>query len=81
MSQGTLFAYTKDRQHSRAITPKAIIKYFNLDITIAECAGKVYEDNFPLKKAPTFVGPNGFKLQEVMAIIFYRKYNSVFFLT
>lgn len=69
MSQGTLFADGR----IRGLTPKALIKHFNLDIEVADPSGKAYERNFPLKKVPAYVGPKGFKLHEVMAISLYCK--------
>ncbi|RLV95008.1 Elongation factor 1-gamma 1 [Spathaspora sp. JA1] len=66
MSQGTLYA----TQQIRSLTPKVIVKHFNLDVKISD-KDDVYKKNFPLDKIPAFVGPKGFKLHEVIAISLY----------
>ncbi|RLV92805.1 Elongation factor 1-gamma 1 [Spathaspora sp. JA1] len=66
MSQGTLYGLTQ----TRALAPKVIIKHFNLDVKISD-KDEVYHKYFPLNKAPTFIGPKGLKLHEVMAISVY----------
>lgn len=70
MSQGTLYA----NERVRGVVPKAIIKAFKLDVTVAE-PDATYQKYFPLGKVPAFVGPKGLKLIEVIAISIYRMYN------
>ncbi|KSA00133.1 uncharacterized protein AC631_04092 [Debaryomyces fabryi] len=70
MSLGTLFG----AQQIRTVPAKALIKHFNLDVKVVETLDKAYEKNFPLAKIPCFVGPKGFKLQEVIAISIYCMY-------
>lgn len=68
MSQGTLYVNTLPR----GILPKALIKALNLDITVADAdTSEEFAKYFPLKKVPAFVGPNGAKLTEVIAITYY----------
>mmetsp|Transcript_1098 Transcript_1098/g.1106 ORF Transcript_1098/g.1106 Transcript_1098/m.1106 type:complete len:409 (-) Transcript_1098:76-1302(-) len=67
MSSGTLYG----AQQIRTVPPKALIKHFNLDVKVVETLDKAYEKDFPLAKIPCFVGPKGFKLQEVIAISIY----------
>lgn len=71
MSQGTLYANTR----IRAVIPTALVKHFNLDVKIvdpAQCSE--FANIFPLGKVPTFVGPKGVKLTEVIAISVYCMY-------
>lgn len=70
MSQGTL--YVTDQ--ARAFAPKALVKYFNLDIAIENKEAPAYKAAFPLNKIPAFIGPKGFKLTEIIAVSVYRMY-------
>lgn len=69
MSQGTLYANFR----IRTLVPQAIVKYLGLDVKIVapEDAEKEFSRDFPLKKVPTFAGPHGYKLMEVIAIMWY----------
>lgn len=69
MSLGTLYA----NQRIRSYAPKALVNYLKLDVKVEE-PGAGYEKLFVLNKVPTFVGPKGFKLHEVIAVCFYCKY-------
>lgn len=76
MSQGTLYVNTLPR----GILPKALVKALNLDITVADAdTSEEFAKYFPLKKVPAFVGPNGAKLTEVIAITYYCMYTAAFF--
>lgn len=70
MSQGTLFT----TQLVRGLTPRALIKYFKLDVEIKDNEAAEFKDNFPLKKVPAFIGPKGLKLHETIAITYYCTY-------
>lgn len=67
MSQGTLYV----TEQSRGILVRALIKHFNLDIKLSDKEDPAYKKNFPLGKIPTFIASDGFKLQEVTAILIY----------
>lgn len=69
MSLGTLIG----TQQIRSLPPRALIKHFNLDVKVVAKEDKLLE-KFPLGKIPGFVGPKGFKLQEVIAISIYCMY-------
>lgn len=73
MSLGTLFA----TEQIRSLPPKALIKHFNLDVKFADKEDSSYQKYFPLAKIPCFIGPKGFKLQEVIAICIYCMYFSI----
>ncbi|GMG56528.1 unnamed protein product [Ambrosiozyma monospora] len=66
MSQGTLYA----GDQTRCIFPRGLVKVLNLDIKV-EATAENYEEIFPLKKYPAFVGPKGFKIHEVIAVVQY----------
>ncbi|GME80935.1 unnamed protein product [Ambrosiozyma monospora] len=67
MSQGTLYA----ADQTRCIFPRGLVKVLDLDVKV-EATAENYGEIFPLKKYPAFVGPNGFKIHEVIAIVQYR---------
>ncbi|CAN6657364.1 elongation factor 1-gamma 1 [Trichomonascus vanleenenianus] len=67
MSQGVL--YTSER--ARGFLPKALVKYLNLDVSIAAPEGEAFEAQFPLKKIPAFKGADGFNLTESIAVNLY----------
>ena len=69
MSQGTLYV----NQRIRGWLPKAIVKHLSLDVNVVNTEESLeqFSKDFPLKKIPGFAGPNGFKLTEVIAILFY----------
>lgn len=60
MSQGTLYANFR----IRTWVPRGLVKALKLDINVVapETASEQFAKDFPLKKVPAFVGPNGFKL-------------------
>lgn len=74
MSQGTLFA----GQSIRGFLARGLIKHYNLDIEVTD-KNDAYNANFPLNKIPAFIGPKGYKLTEVIAIVLYSEYLVVFF--
>jgi hypothetical protein len=57
---------------SRVALPESLIKYFKLDIKVSTF-DKDYISNFPLKRVPAFLGSDGFKLTEAIAVDLYRK--------
>ncbi|KAM3162867.1 Elongation factor 1-gamma 1 [Lachancea thermotolerans] len=69
MSLGTLYGNFR----IRTWVPQAIIKKFGLDIKIIapEDNEQQFAKDFPLKKVPGFLGPEGFKLTETMAVMYY----------
>ncbi|GAV54304.1 hypothetical protein ZYGR_0AL00360 [Zygosaccharomyces rouxii] len=50
-----------------------LVKYLNLDVKIVTDreSDAAYKKNFPLNKIPAFIGKNGFKLTETVAVIYY----------
>lgn len=76
MSQGTLY----NNGLARGFLPIALVKYLGLDVEVAdvETDKENFLKQFPLGKIPAFVGPEGFKLTEVMAISYYRMLNNRF---
>ncbi|ODV64372.1 putative translation elongation factor 1-gamma [Ascoidea rubescens DSM 1968] len=68
MSQGTLYYSEKT---PRGSFPKALIDYLKIDVAAKTTDAPEFAANFPLKKIPAFIGPKGFKLTEVIAIILY----------
>ncbi|KAL6940853.1 hypothetical protein ACO0QE_004771 [Hanseniaspora vineae] len=68
MSQGTLYTFPSPR----STILEALIKAYKIDVTVKVGAeSKEFATYFPLKKAPAFVGPKGFKLTECIAIAYY----------
>ncbi|ODV97372.1 hypothetical protein PACTADRAFT_38581 [Pachysolen tannophilus NRRL Y-2460] len=67
MSQGTLFA----TEQIRCVAAEALIKHLKLDVKISSKEDPEYQSNFPLNKVPAFIGPKGYKLTEVIAILLY----------
>ncbi|QLL34768.1 hypothetical protein HG536_0H01430 [Torulaspora globosa] len=59
----------------RSWVPRALVRYLGLDVQVVnpycEEAEKEFAQHFPLKKLPAFLGPNGFKLTEQIAINHY----------
>lgn len=70
MSQGTLYA----TESIRCLLLKALVKHYNLDVTVSD-KDALYQKAFPLGKVPAFIGPKGFKLTEVIAIVLYCEYS------
>ncbi|CUS24876.1 LAQU0S21e00452g1_1 [Lachancea quebecensis] len=69
MSQGTLYVNSL----ARGYLPSALVKYLGLDITIVDTEKDTdsFLKQFPMGKIPAFVGPEGMKLTEVMAVAYY----------
>ena len=69
MSQGTLYGNFR----IRTWVPQALIKHYGLDVKVIapEDDEEQFAKQFPLKKVPAFVGPTGFKLTEVIAVLHY----------
>ncbi|QPG74385.1 hypothetical protein FOA43_001712 [Brettanomyces nanus] len=67
MSQGTLFGTGE----TRSILPVGLIKTLKLDVKIEPKDSPDHIKNFPMHKAPSFIGPKGFKLHEVIAVVHY----------
>lgn len=71
MSSGTLFGSTE----TRSVLPIGLVKAFNLDVKVEEKLSAAHKAaNFPTQKVPAFAGPHGYKLQEVIAVLYYCKY-------
>lgn len=69
MSQGTLYA----TESIRTLLLKALVKHYKLDISVSD-KDALYAKAFPLGKVPAFIGPKGYKLTEVIAIVLYCEY-------
>ncbi|VEU22149.1 DEKNAAE103127 [Brettanomyces naardenensis] len=67
MSQGILYGTNE----TRSILPVGLIKVFGLDIEIKPKATAEHAASFPLKRAPSFIDPTGYKIHEAIAVIFY----------
>lgn len=72
MSDGTLFANFR----LRARLPRAIVKSLNLNVQVLQpetdpVIDAIWEKNFPRRKVPCFLGSNGFKLTEALAVMIY----------
>ncbi|CCC71639.1 hypothetical protein NCAS_0H03290 [Naumovozyma castellii] len=68
MAQGKLYV----SRSTRSAAAEALISHFKLDFDIVQkddC--EEFATLFPLKKVPALTGPNGFKLTEALAIIYY----------
>ncbi|KAG7885858.1 hypothetical protein KL938_000890 [Ogataea parapolymorpha] len=78
MPLGTLYTLPSSPRSSFLIS---LIKYTGLDIEIKDRNAPEFEDQFPLKKCPAYLGDDGFHLTENLAIIKYiteissKKYN------
>ncbi|KAH3666770.1 hypothetical protein OGAPHI_003219 [Ogataea philodendri] len=68
MSQGTLFL---NLASPRSSLFKDLAEYLNLDIKISDNKDPVFIKNFPLKRVPTFIGPDNYILHEAVAILIY----------
>lgn len=68
MSQGTLYV----NGLARGILPQSLIETWKLDIKVEQTDCEVFAKEFPMAKIPAFIGPNGFHLTEVMAVLYYR---------
>ena len=64
MSQGTLYV----SESPKCIVPVALIKHLSLDINVEQNSVLSFAENVPLKKVPSFIGKDGFKLHEALAI-------------
>lgn len=55
---------------SRGLVPRALVNYFKLDVKIVDpyTINEQFEKEFPLRKLPDLLGPDGFKLTEQIAI-------------
>lgn len=73
MSLGTLIGTTE----TRAILPVGLVKALKLDVKVESKGGADHLHNFPLQKVPCFIGNDGFKIHEAIAIIYYRKYHDI----
>lgn len=67
MSQGKVYIHRSPRSNWLG----KFAKVLNLDIEVHDISGEEFAKSFPLKKAPAFEDPTGFKLTEVIAIIEY----------
>lgn len=56
---------------SRGFLIKGLIQHYGLDIKVAAEKDDLYQKSFPLGKVPALVGPKGYKLIEVIAILYY----------
>lgn len=75
----TLFFFLAIQGHGRTIPAIVAAKANGLELEIIETApGKVAHDIHPLGKTPAFVGTNGFKLHEAVAIAIYSMYTCPF---
>jgi elongation factor 1-gamma len=70
MTLGTLYIL-KDRSHP--VLCEELVKHFKLDIKVSE-RDEVADASFPLKRVPTFIGVDGFKLSESIAVNLYCKW-------
>lgn len=71
MAQSTLFVLPPS---PRSILAKALAKYFKVDVNVVDVTAaenKEFTSNFPLHKTPAFIGEDGFKLHELIAIAYY----------
>lgn len=55
----------------RGILVEILVKYYKLDVKLASVDEPEFEKNFPLKKVPALVADKGYKLHEIIAVIFY----------
>lgn len=57
----------------RALVTVGLAKFLKLDVEIVEDreSDERYTKSFPLNKVPAFIGKNGFKLTETIAIAYY----------
>ncbi|AQZ14979.1 CAM1 (YPL048W) [Zygosaccharomyces parabailii] len=69
MSEGLLYSNFR----IRSLVPRALVKTLKLDVDVVDpyTVEEQFAKDFPLKKLPSFKGPNGFKLTEQMAINYY----------
>ncbi|SCU77485.1 LAMI_0A01310g1_1 [Lachancea mirantina] len=69
MSLGTLYANSR----IRCRVPKGLVQHLKLDVKIVapEDDKVTFEKKFPLDRVPDFVGADGFKLTECIAIMYY----------
>lgn len=58
---------------TRTKVPEGLVKHFGLDVKIAT-KDAAYEKAFPMGKLPAFIGADGFKLTETIAISIYCMY-------
>ncbi|KAG7848149.1 hypothetical protein KL941_002328 [Ogataea angusta] len=78
MSLGTIYSLPTSPRSSFVVS---LIKYTGLDIEVKDRSAPEFEEQFPLKKCPAYLGADGFHLTENLAIIKYiteispKKYN------
>lgn len=70
MSLGTL--YTSPR--ARGILPSALVNSLGLDITVEDASSEQFKSAFPLEKIPAYLGKDGYKLTESIAVNLYCKF-------
>ncbi|ODV88072.1 hypothetical protein CANARDRAFT_193144 [[Candida] arabinofermentans NRRL YB-2248] len=68
MSQGTLYL---NLASPRSSLFKDLVEYLKLDIKISDQSDPNFVANFPLKKVPTFIGPDNYILSEAVALLIY----------
>lgn len=74
MSFGTIYDYPFS---PRSNWMKSLAEYLELDVkTVIAAETADFAELFPLKKCPAFISSDGFKLTEMIAIIFYFVSNS-----
>lgn len=56
---------------TRTKVPDGLVKYYGLDVKISTTKDAAYEKAFPMGKFPAFIGEDGFKLTETIAISIY----------
>ncbi|KAG0675928.1 elongation factor EF-1 gamma subunit [Kluyveromyces marxianus] len=71
MAQNTLYVLPPS---PRSVLILALAKYLKIDVDVVDITkskDEKFTKAFPLGKAPAFIGENGFKLHEVIAIAYY----------
>lgn len=80
MAQNTLYVLPPS---PRSVLILALAKYLKIDVDVVDITkskDEKFTKAFPLGKAPAFIGENGFKLHEVIAIAYYCMSINFFFL-
>lgn len=79
MAQNTLYVLPPS---PRSVLILALAKYLKIDVDVVDITkskDEKFTKAFPLGKAPAFIGENGFKLHEVIAIAYYCMSINFFF--
>lgn len=79
MAQNTLYVLPPS---PRSVLILALAKYLKIDVDVVDITkskDEKFTKAFPLGKAPAFIGENGFKLHEVIAIAYYCMSIKIFF--